>query len=247
MNNDIYDKEQIVVDYFMLHPNSYIKDVSLATGIPKSSVQRYLDKNRKLINPETKKTIEEQLRENKERGNREGGIISNCKNDALKDENGRFIGNVSASVVGVNELVKEDDILFICTTYIENQPMTIDELVLFLKQFKNYTRDYVYKCLTDNRIDSLFDDSIKSQIAFLLDNNRRTFFKKVGIVNLSKYIDIDLLSDVEKKVLESRILGASLEDISKEMNLSHTTIMKIENKAIFKIKEVIATENGNIK
>ena len=43
------EKEKLVVSYFVNHPESFISEVSLQTGVSKSSVQRYLKKHGNIL------------------------------------------------------------------------------------------------------------------------------------------------------------------------------------------------------
>lgn len=75
---------------------SGIKELSekLGEGFSKSTIQRYLHElyERNLIHEEEYKEIKDWLKENKEKGNIIGGIISQEKYGYSKDEIGHFQG-----------------------------------------------------------------------------------------------------------------------------------------------------------
>jgi len=107
------EKEKLVVSYFVNHPESFISEVSLQTGVSKSSVQRYLKKHGNILISEGK-TINDQLTKNRKRGQYQGGIQSFKNNDCLKDKNGRFIGSTPTVSTDDKEVKKREDIKIIC-------------------------------------------------------------------------------------------------------------------------------------
>ena len=88
-----------VVDEFLSYENITIDQLSTILEIPPSTIQRDLNDfkyiqmiyghkaKEKLIQISTK------LKQNKEQGLIRGGIISTTNNEAVRDENGKFIGN----------------------------------------------------------------------------------------------------------------------------------------------------------
>jgi hypothetical protein len=127
-NTEKEKKQEIVINYFMEHPTMYINDIANATGIPKSTVQRYLQNNDDLIIPGTNLTIREQLKLNKMNGQKKGGINSFRNNDHIKDENGKFIGSVQTTSTIDKEENKRLDIKLLCTYFLEHSTLTMDEM-----------------------------------------------------------------------------------------------------------------------
>ena len=74
-----------------------IEEVSNVTGISKSSVQRYLNDEKRIVNllgHDSYNKIQEMLKVNKQEGLSKGGSISTTNNTPIRDENGKFAGNV---------------------------------------------------------------------------------------------------------------------------------------------------------
>ena len=90
------DRDELIIDYFIKHPESFIKEIAEANHISRSTIQRTLNKylNRFVPNGNT---IGEQLRINKIKGNLNGGIQSSIMTLSIKDENGQFIGSIKVS------------------------------------------------------------------------------------------------------------------------------------------------------
>lgn len=163
MNDDINQKKNIVLEYLLEHPYAFIAEISERTGISKSSVQRYLDSYSDVIIPETNQTVKDQLRINKLRGQRKGGLTSFENNDHVKGESGKFIGSVKAQTQD-KELQKQKDILFISTYYLSKGHISLQDLASELSEIGIYTKDYVYDCLTDARLSSLIGEACAEEI-----------------------------------------------------------------------------------
>lgn len=74
-----------------------IEEVSLNTGISKSSVQRYLNDEKRIVDllgRDSYETIQQMLKTNKQEALSKGGYISTKNNRPIRDENGKFAGNV---------------------------------------------------------------------------------------------------------------------------------------------------------
>ena len=74
-----------------------IEEVSNITGISKSSVQRYLNDEKRIVDllgREAYDKIQEMLKYNKQEALSKGGYISTKNNMPIRDENGKFAGNV---------------------------------------------------------------------------------------------------------------------------------------------------------
>lgn len=171
MNAEIERKKEIVISYLESNPYAYISEISDATGIPKSSIQRYLEKEKSRIILSTGNTIQEQLKLNKLRGQRKGGIISFENNDSVKDEKGRFVGTTKTSFQGKTEQ-KLKDIMFIALYYLARPQISLQDMADELEVYGKYTKDYIYDCLTDQRLASLVGQDNADQINRRLEENR---------------------------------------------------------------------------
>lgn len=89
-------RDELIIQYFIDHPDSFIKDIAASTHISRSTVQRTLKKYYNVLLPNGN-TIEEQLRINKIQGNLNGGIQSSIMTLSIKDGEGRFIGSIKVS------------------------------------------------------------------------------------------------------------------------------------------------------
>lgn len=99
-------RDEIIIDYFMMHPDSFIKEIAEATCISRSTIQRTLNKYlyRTLPNGNT---IGEQLRINKIKGNLNGGIQSSIMTLSIKDEEGKFAGSIKVSSDFERKIINE--------------------------------------------------------------------------------------------------------------------------------------------
>ena len=91
------NKKILKVTSVFINTGFSIEEVSKITGIPRSSVQRYLnDKKRivSLLGEEVYEEIQKMLSLNKQEALKLGGYNSVRNNIALRDENGKFIGNI---------------------------------------------------------------------------------------------------------------------------------------------------------
>ena len=89
-------RDELIIDYFMKNPDSFIKEIAEATRISRSTIQRTLNKYLNRILPNGN-TIGEQLRINKIKGNLNGGIQSSIMTLSIKDEEGKFVGSIKVS------------------------------------------------------------------------------------------------------------------------------------------------------
>lgn len=83
------EKIKRVLEYFDKHGGT-IAEISEALGIPKSSVQRYLNEASNHIE---RRSISEYLKSNKHEGTKKGGKISQQRHGFSKDELGHFKGS----------------------------------------------------------------------------------------------------------------------------------------------------------
>lgn len=83
-----------VAKHFMEHGGSMI-EVGEATGVPASSVQRYLNDQEIIIllGREAYDSIQDKLKENKQEGLSRGGKNYYANNEFTKDELGKFSGS----------------------------------------------------------------------------------------------------------------------------------------------------------
>lgn len=177
MKEDIKLKKNLVLEYLLEHPYAFIAEIAEETKISKSSVQRYLDSFSDVIIPATNQTVKDQLRINKLRGQRKGGITSFENNDSIKDESGKFIGSVKAQTTD-KELQKQKDIIFISNYYLMKGQISLQELANELSEIGIYTKDYVYDCLTDQRLSGLIGEYQADEIARRLREARPTNMEK---------------------------------------------------------------------
>lgn len=242
MTDIVNKKEKIVVSYFVNHPDAYISEISVQTGIPKSSVQRYLKKHGNVLLADGK-TINAQLAENRKKGQYQGGVQSFKNNDFIKDEHGHFVGSVSTVTSIDKEAKKREDIKRICTYYLNNKSLTLDEVSSVFSELFGYTRDYVYDCLLDSRVSSVMGEEKSREIEESLNYNRTSFCRKLleeGI-NLESLPSDFELTEEEKIVFMERFKNpnCSLEMVGKACNISRTTAAKLENSAISKLSKVV--------
>lgn len=236
------EKEKLVVSYFVNHPESFISEVSLQTGVSKSSVQRYLKKHGNILISEGK-TINDQLTENRKRGQYQGGIQSFKNNDCLKDKNGRFIGSTPTVSTDDKEVKKREDIKIICTYYLNHKSFTLDEVASAFHELFGYTSDYVYDCLLDSRVVSVMGEEKAKEIDENLEHNRNSFCKKISDigVELSQITFASNLTALEENIFLQRLNNPnlSLDEVASFYHLSRAAVLKHENKAISKIQKAV--------
>lgn len=226
------EKEKLVLEYFMNHPNSFIRDIAEETGVPKSSVQRYLQKY-SIIRLSTGLTIEEQLKKNQNLGRQKGGIHYFQNNAPIRDENGKFTGSeYSPSDVDKVE-AKKRDILFLATYYIDHYPITCDEMSKQLEEL-GYTKDYIYHCLTSASLGEIIGESLAEEVDERLTSARYSFDKKVG----SRHIDEEIsLTPREEVIASLRKQNTSQKQVGRILGVSRGTIQKWESRMIQKITD----------
>jgi hypothetical protein len=230
-------REAVVLDYFINHPTAYINEIVEVTGIPKSSVQRYLQGNEDRIIPELNITIGQQLELNKSQGRRKVGINSFCKNDPVRDEHGKFIGIQKTSSIVDKEAKKRRDIKIFCTYFLENPTITMAEMAEIFYELGNYTSDYIYNCITDSRVVEIMGEEKAKLIREKLAINHYSFARKIGSLDVTSIIDSIELDDVERTIYNKRYLeNLSLDEVAEILGLSRARVVALEDKLVAKIK-----------
>lgn len=234
------DKEKLVIEYFLENPESYIGEVAEATGIPRSTVQRYLKKYSHLsLGKDFNLTIGKQLEINQQRGKVQGGRSSFIHNKATRDASGHFTGSVS-DYDPHKEEKKQKDIQLICTYYLSHKSASLSEVADAFHELFDFSRDYVYDCLLDSRIPVIMGEDKANEIVENLEKNQRGFFRKLKEDEVSEE---DLknvpLTERERAVFQTRYQNpsVSLTQIAKMYGVSKTAIAKLEDSAIEKIRK----------
>ena len=117
----------------------------------------------------------------------------------------------------------------------------MNELVQELSDAEIYSRDYVYDCLTDKRINEVIGFEAATKVKEILKKNRLSFFRKIEGFNINDLFQTSDLTEQERKILELRMKNKSLDEIADELNLSRSAVLKHENRAIEKIQSKIIT------
>lgn len=232
--NEQLDKEKLVLDFFIKHPSSYIREIAEATKVSKSSVQRYLQRNAG-YRLDTGVTIGEQLRCNQESGRKKGGETYFQNNTPTRGEKGQFTGSKASTTEEDKVEQKKRDIIFLCNYYVDNYPITFKEMAEQLEELELFTKDYIYHCLTINNLEEIVGEEIASEIYKKLDSSRYSFDKKVGYILSEAPFD---LTPGEDMVIGLRRNNKSQEEVARIIGVSRGTIQKWEMKAIDKIKGV---------
>lgn len=89
-------KVLICVKLFLENDDFTISDISHQTGIPKSSVQRYLSSEdvKNITTSQVANYITNRLKKQRKEASSLGGINSKKNNIFVKDSNGKFMGSV---------------------------------------------------------------------------------------------------------------------------------------------------------
>ncbi len=240
---------QKVVEFFLANPTATNLDISANTGVSKSSVQRILSDPRVgcIRIPKTNCTISEQILVNTKKGRQKGGRTTFQTHRALKDEQGRFIGTVEETEEIDKESLKEEDIRMVVVYFSKNSLKTMSEIADDLEGIKTpgnpnrtYTRDYVYRCLTDPRVEEVFGPMLATSVCHNLDLNRYGILKKLdGFADL-QYLEEADLTEHEKAVLSYRFSQEgihSADDAAEHFGCSRNAILKTENRAIQKMRD----------
>lgn len=239
--NNILEKRELVVSYFLEYPNSTLQEISNATGISSSSCQRYLNLPEYcgLIISKTGNTISDQLKINKALGNKQGGRTTFKRYKAQKDEAGKFIGFINNEFCIDAENKKRDDIVKIVTYFSKNPYVTLTEIENFFGEL--YTSDYIYDCLNDSRVKEIFGNIISSAITEQLSRNNYSILKKYnGLWDKDIFVNAGL-TEHEIEILMYRYTKEgdihSAEATGIQFGISKSAVTKTENIAIKKLKK----------
>lgn len=233
-------RDNLVIGYFLDNPTATIKQISNVTGESSSTIQRILNapEHVGILISKTDRTIKDQLLHNKLMGNSKGGRTTFESYDAVKDQEGKFVG-LSETQTSGKEAAKENQVVEIALIFSKNPHLTIDELADLLDG--DISRDLVYDCLTDSRIFEIFGSIFANSIRDRLEQNLYSILKKLPInFDIEMLAEIDL-TDREKDVI-SRRLGygkglVSMDLVAADLEISRAMVLKIENRAINKIQK----------
>lgn len=233
------NSKEKVIEYFLNHPTATNIEISAATGVSKSSVQRYLSHPDigDITIPSLDRTIAEQIYLNTVAARQKGGRNTFRKYAAKKDESGKFVGLEREALTLDKEEVKRADIINIVLWFSKNPYSTIDQIAESLED--KYTSDYVYRCLNDSRVEEIFGNLIASSITQQLDNNRYGILRKFETSWGAELFDSAGLTDREKEILEYRFSDEgihSAEATARKFGVSKSAITKAENAALKKIQ-----------
>lgn len=233
------DREYKIVDYFCKNPESTILQVSSATEISKSSVQRCLNKPdiSNIEIPGLNCTIKEQLQKNLLKGRQKGGRNTFNTHDSIKDEHGHFIG-LKPTTSSDKENIKKEDIKILVGFFSHHPFYTLDQIAIELDN--KYTSDYIYNCLTDPRVKEIFGEVIASAIEKQLSDNKYGILKKYGDYFNETLFEQAELTPEEIQVLKMRFDGETIksaEAVAVKLGISKTMVTKIEDRALEKIEQ----------
>lgn len=240
MEKEGISKQKIVIDYFIEHPTATINEISDATGISKSSCQRYLNipEFMNIRIPSTGNTVAEQLMANKVAGNQKGGRTTFLTHTVQKDAAGKFVGTTRDVNDENKEEHKREDIIRIVRYFSQNPYVTLDGIVEYFD--KIYTRSYIYACLNDPRVEELFGKLIASAVKQQLDSNRYGIRRKFGDKWGQELFKEAGLSEREVTILNLRFsedIIRSAEDVAYELGITRQMVLKIEDRAFYKLEE----------
>ena len=243
------NKKRYVIDYFLENPTDSIIDISDATGISSSTVQRYLTSSdvQIMYGIDVAEKIKEQLKINKRNGQKKGGINSYRNNQSIKNDKGQFIANEKRSEVFEFELPKVKNIRMIGKYFLLNPNKTLDELVIDFNS--KYTRDYIYDCLNDDRIAQILGVNVAQSIRHQLELN--VYHSMVEIRNILEFnLDDYPITNYEKEILKWRFLDTKIrsqQEVANLLGITRQAVSKVERNALCKIEEYIESNKRNAK
>ena len=192
-------------------------------------------------------TIEEQLKTNRLLGNQKGGRNTFATHTVQKDESGKFVGTKKDTEEVDKEAKKRDDIKRIVRYFSQHPYDTLDTIVEFFD--KVYTRDYIYACLNDPRVDELFGKLIAKAVRQQLADNRYSIMKKFEDNWGQELFVAAGLTEREIQILNLRFSNnviTSVEAVALQLQVTHQMISKIENQALGKLEEY-QKQKGDVK
>ena len=249
MDKVVEEKQRRVIDFFIANPTATIIDISNGTGISKSSCQRYLNmpEYMNIIIPSTGHTISEQLMANKVAGNQKGGRTTFLTHTVKKDSEGKFVGTERDESGIDKEDKKREDIIRIVRYFSQNPYVTLDGIAEYFD--KIYTRDYIYACLNDPRVEELFGKLIASAVKQQLVDNRYGLKRKFGDLWGQELFEQVGLSDREIQILNMRFSEDTIhsaEEVAYNLGISRQMVLKIEDRAFEKLEEY-QKQKGDVK
>lgn len=174
------EKIYIVVTSFLKNPNltiAQLAELPELQGIPKSSISRYLNDPLiiKLFNEKVFNNIKDTLKLKGIEARRKGGLKSFQNNQALKDENGRFIGSeANKDEERIKRKIKH--ILIFAQLLLTNPNNSLEDIANMYNESnpenETVTRDYVYDCLSEHQKYNVFSEEISNTLAVLLEQRR---------------------------------------------------------------------------
>lgn len=238
------EKVNLVVTTFLENPTLTINEISELTDISSSSVQRYLNINevKAIVIPKLGVTIEEQLRNNMIAGRSKGGRTTFIRYDAIKDESGRYTGLIATENDNKEE-IKRDDIRRIIAVFSANPLLTLAELT---NEFNGeYTKDYVYRCLTDVRVQEIFSKETQDAVLDQLDKNRYGILRKFQDTYGTDIFEQAGITPREREIIEYRFGQDKIVSASVTANffgISKSAVTALEERALEKIEEYRETK-----
>jgi predicted DNA-binding protein YlxM (UPF0122 family) len=228
-------REEIVTNYFIENPEASMIEMESELHISKSTIQRILSSSeiRLMKIPSTGKTIGEQLAFNKMLGKRKGGRTTFERYDAIQNEDGTFNGLNPTSSKTKKEPAKRGDIVKIVLTFVSSgMIISINELTKVLND--EFKPSYVYRALTDPRVEEIFGIDVAADIRKHLEYNQMTFYQKVDGLDLS-LLDKIKLSDKQREAFAYRYNDGdirSADEVAEHFNVSRAAILKLESKVL---------------
>ena len=228
-------RDESVIKYFLENPEASMKEMESALRISKSTIQRVLSNERvKLMHiPSSGRTVGEQLQINKNMGRRKGGRTTFARYDHIQNSDGTFNGLRPTETKKPKEPAKRGDIIKIVLTFVDSKmTLTINELTHAFND--EYKPSYVYRALTDPRVEEIFGTEVAQDIANHLEYNQSTIYRKVGDLDLS-LLDNIKLSDKQREAFEYRYNNGNFrtaDEVDDHFGVSRAAILKLESKVL---------------
>ena len=227
MKESIEIKQKRVLNAFLENPTLTIIDISKITNIPKSTVQRYLNKYDNYILPNEKITIKEQLMKNKRKGQSKGGNNSYLNNDTLRDDRGRFIKVVKTNTDKNTLIKKQNDIKNLGDILISNN----------LNDLNQYTDTYIHELLNDKKLDSIIGKKKINRIISIIEKDNLKEYTTLNEKNILPILDNTKLNDLEKLIVLYRVKKYKQKELEEKTKLNYIELLLIERKSLLSIKD----------